>query len=73
MSAATALWINIPLMVLAFGLMTGIPLWLVIRRHEWHHAPESRSVPAYKVRREVAHETPRGRRPSRVMVPSIQH
>ena len=28
---STVLWMNIPLMVLAFGLMAGIPLWLVLR------------------------------------------
>ena len=33
---STALWMNIPLMVLAFGLMAGIPLWMVLRRHDWH-------------------------------------
>jgi hypothetical protein len=44
---SAVLWMNIPLMVLAFGLMAGIPLWLVIRRHDWHHKPEARVVPAY--------------------------
>ena len=33
---SAVLWMNIPLMVLAFGLMTGIPLWLVLRREDWH-------------------------------------
>jgi hypothetical protein len=47
------LWMNVPLMVLAFGLMAGIPLWLVIRRHDWHHKPEARAVPAYLARRDV--------------------
>jgi hypothetical protein len=50
---SAVLWMNVPLMVLAFGLMTGIPLWLVIRRHDWHHKPESRAVPAYLTRRPV--------------------
>ena len=50
---SAALWMNIPLMVLAFGLMAGIPLWLVIRRHDWHHKPEARAVPAYLERRAV--------------------
>lgn len=31
MTLTTALAINIPLMVLAFALMTGVPLWLVLR------------------------------------------
>ena len=46
----TILWMNIPLMVLIFGLMSGVPLWLVLRRHDWHHKPEARAVPAYVVR-----------------------
>jgi hypothetical protein len=67
--SALVLWLNIPLMVLAFGLTAGIPLWLVLRRPDWHGAPETRSVPAY-----VAHRQPvRRQRPSRIMVPSIQH
>ncbi len=32
MTTITALAINLPLMVLAFGLMTGIPLWMVLRQ-----------------------------------------
>jgi hypothetical protein len=28
---AMFLWINIPLMALAFGLWTGLPLWMVFR------------------------------------------
>ena len=54
------LWMNVPLMVLAFGLMAGIPLWLVARRTDWHHKPEARVVPDYLERR-VA--------PARVRVP----
>ena len=50
---SAALWLNIPLMVLAFGLMTGIPLWLVLRRADWHGEPEGRAVPAYLARRAV--------------------
>ncbi len=48
---SAVLWMNVPLMVLIFGLMTGIPLWLVTRRHDWHHKPEARTVPAYLTRR----------------------
>jgi hypothetical protein len=44
---STVLWMNIPLMVLAFALMAGIPLWLVLRRHDWHGKHETPSVPAY--------------------------
>jgi hypothetical protein len=29
---STALWLNIPLMVLIFAAMCGIPLWMVIKR-----------------------------------------
>ena len=48
---STALWMNIPLMVLAFALWVGVPLWLVLRRPEWHGKPEARMVPAYLARR----------------------
>ena len=37
---------NIPFMVLFFGLWVGIPLWLVFKRPDWH-PQETRSVPAY--------------------------
>ena len=50
---SAVLWMNVPLMVLAFGLMAGLPLWLVIRRTDWHHKPEARAVPAYLARRAV--------------------
>ncbi len=48
---SAVLWMNIPLMVLAFGLMAGIPLWMVSRRSDWHGKHETRTVPAYLVRR----------------------
>jgi hypothetical protein len=48
---SAVLWINIPLMVLAFGLMAGIPLWMVLRRSDWHGKQEARTVPAYLARR----------------------
>jgi hypothetical protein len=41
------MWMNIPLMVLAFALAVGIPLWLVLRRPDWHGKPETRTLPAY--------------------------
>jgi hypothetical protein len=44
---STILWMNIPLMVIAFALMAGIPLWLVLRRHDWHGKHETPSVPTY--------------------------
>jgi hypothetical protein len=57
---SAVLWMNIPLMVLGFGLVAGIPLWLVTRRADWHGKPEVRAVPAYLARRAV---------PARVRVP----
>jgi hypothetical protein len=48
---STILWMNIPLMALAFGLMVGIPLWLVIRRHDWHGKHDVPTVPTYLARR----------------------
>jgi hypothetical protein len=47
---SAVLWMNIPLMVLAFGLMVGIPLWMVLRRADWHGKQEARVVPAYLTR-----------------------
>jgi hypothetical protein len=44
---SAVLLMNIPLMVLAFGLMVGIPLWMVMCRSDWHGKQEARSVPAY--------------------------
>ena len=43
---AQALWMNIPLMVLAFGATAGIPLWIVLR-HPDRHPRETRTAPAY--------------------------
>jgi hypothetical protein len=48
---STALWMNVPLMVLAFGLIASIPLWMVLRYEHWHGKPEARIVPAYLARR----------------------
>ena len=51
---ATWLWLNIPLMVLAFAAIAGIPYWLVLR-HPDHN-------PVEEVRREeaaLAHELAR--------------
>jgi hypothetical protein len=44
---SAVLWMNIPLMVLAFGLMVGIPLWMVMRRSDWHGKQGSNALPAY--------------------------
>jgi hypothetical protein len=48
---SAVLWMNIPLMVIAFGLIAGIPLWMVARRPDWHGKLEARTVPAYLARR----------------------
>ena len=40
------LWINIPLMVLFFGLWVGIPMCMVFKRPD-RHPRETRTVPAY--------------------------
>ena len=65
---SAVLWMNIPLMVLAFALMAGVPLWLVLRRQDWHGKQETRTVPAYIVRQRRAATVQRqahGRRPVR--------
>jgi hypothetical protein len=46
MMTAQVLWMNIPLMMIAFGLWVGVPLWLVLR-HPERHPKENRAVPAY--------------------------
>jgi hypothetical protein len=73
--SALVIWLNIPLAALAFGLMTGVPLWMVLRRPDRNPA-ETRSVPDY-VTRPVGTVSPvvgtnRRLRPARVLVPSIQ-
>jgi hypothetical protein len=78
--SALVLWLNIPLMAVAFGLMSGLPLWMVLRRPDRNPA-ETRTVPAYVARRPGVrigvHTGVRAgvRRPRaiRVMVPSGQH
>jgi hypothetical protein len=44
--SAQALSMNIPLMIIAFGLWVGVPLWIVLTYPE-RHPRETRSVPAY--------------------------
>lgn len=65
---SAVLWMNIPLMVLAFGLMVGIPLWMVRRRPNWSGKPETSSVLAYgrRQRRETAAQR---QRPSHAQYP----
>lgn len=48
------LWMNVPLMVLFLALWAGIPLYLVLRRRDWHGKPEARTVPAYLAERRAA-------------------
>jgi hypothetical protein len=56
MTTATAFAINIPLMVIAFALVTGIPLWLVFK-HPDRSPGLTRTVPQYRRARatHVAH------------------
>jgi hypothetical protein len=56
--SAQVLWMNIPLMIIAFGLWVGVPLWLVLR-HPERHPRENRAVPAYL--REQQRATPKQR------------
>jgi len=40
------LWINLPFMVLFFGLWAGIPMWMIFKRPD-RHLGETRTIPAY--------------------------
>src|ERR1700733_11133661 len=62
--SAQVLWMNIPLMIVAFGLWVGVPLYLVARYPE-RHPRENRAVPAYLQSQQWV---PRQQRPSRVKV-----
>ena len=62
--SAQVLWMNIPLMVVAFGLWVGVPLWLVLR-HPERHPGENRAVPAYL---RAQQRSPRKQQPSPVRV-----
>ena len=46
MTTAELLWINVPLMVLFFGLWVGIPMWMIFKRPD-RHPRQTRTVPAY--------------------------
>jgi hypothetical protein len=61
---AQVLWMNVPLMIAAFGLWVGVPLWLVLR-HPERHPEESRSVPAYL---QAQQRAARKQRPSPIRV-----
>jgi hypothetical protein len=43
---AEVLWITIALVVLAFALWVGVPMWVVLR-HPDRCPPETRTVPVY--------------------------
>jgi hypothetical protein len=64
--SAQVLWMNVPLMIAAFGLWVGVPLWMVLR-HPERSPKESRSVPAYAL---VQWRTAHKQRPARVRVPA---
>jgi hypothetical protein len=53
--SAQVLWMNIPLMIVAFGLWVGVPLWLVLR-HPERNPKENRAVPAYMGAQRDAHK-----------------
>ena len=56
--SAQVLWMNIPLMIVAFGLWVGVPLWLVLR-HPERNPKENRAVPAYlRAEREANEQRP---------------
>jgi hypothetical protein len=54
---AEFLWINIPLMILFFGLWVGIPMWMIFKRPD-RHPGETRTVPAYLQRQPVPAAAP---------------
>ena len=56
---AEVLWITIPLIVLAFALWVGVPMWIVLR-HPDRSPGETRVVPAYLRQRAVARGGYRG-------------
>jgi hypothetical protein len=43
---AEFLWINVPLMVLAFAICVGVPLWMMLK-HPDRNPRETRTVPGY--------------------------
>jgi hypothetical protein len=63
---STALWMNVPLMVLAFALWVAVPLLMVLRRPDWRGKQETRGVPAYLTHRAVPGQVAVVRVPSAV-------
>ena len=68
---ATWFWINIPLMVLAFALWVGIPMWMVLWRPD-RDPRETRTVPAYLRQRGAMAAAFPGRRPAPAYVQAEQ-
>ena len=58
---AEFLWINIPLMAIAFALWVGIPMWLVLR-HPDEDPRKTRTVPVY-LRQQTLSQADVGERP----------
>jgi hypothetical protein len=56
---AEVLWITIPLVVLAFALWVGVPMWIVLR-HPDRRPGETRIVPVYLRQRAEAQGGYRG-------------
>jgi hypothetical protein len=68
---AEVLWITIPLVVLAFALWVGVPMWIVLR-HPDRRPSETRTVPVYLRERAVARGSYRGI-PAQRLVPAPDH
>jgi hypothetical protein len=56
---AEVLWITIPLVVLAFALWVGVPMWMVLK-HPDQRLGETRTVPVYLRQRAEARDGYRG-------------
>jgi hypothetical protein len=71
MMMATWFWLNIPLMVLAFAAIAGIPYWLVLKHPDHNPVDEVRREEAALARelarlREHEHERERDREEQRI-------
>ena len=68
---AEVLWITIQLVVLAFALWVGVPMWIVLRYPD-RRPTETRTVPVYLRQRAVARGGYRGI-PAQRLVPAPDH
>ncbi|HLH81815.1 MAG TPA: hypothetical protein VKV38_00985 [Trebonia sp.] len=68
---AEFLWINIPLMVLAFALWVGVPMWMVLR-HPDRHPRETRTVPVYLRQRGMVPAADAAREPGSAREPGYE-